>query len=642
MGQIVLKSKAISVAFEKETGCFAVEATPFRLQNATPSLRINGEPVALAWTLKQKSERSLLFTAENPAGKWGLQFILKGDALTMQLGGTLKAAQKEVQLVYFADGHVNAEHILALGRSMGGCRAIPLQDKQRQEFTGFYQMLFSKQGTQLQLSYPLCSSFLECFKGTAQKGKVTNLEAGALIRHCSLRKLELAPVTLRVGNGFDLMKEYARENCPTQKKDFSELTTPGWNSWDYYRWTVTEDEVLENAEFIARDKVLSKHIRKIIVDDGWQYAYGEWEANALFPHGMKSLAQRILKLGMEAGLWVAPLIVEPQARIAQLHPEMLSKGEGGLPAFCWGCMERRGFVLDPTVEASRRFIAETFEHLLSYGFTYFKLDFLAGFLNARQFQDKSVPHGRMMDLSIGTVYRTVAGRAKILGCNYLFGGGPNITDAVRVGGDIHSIWETIKGNTISVASMFWANKRLWVNDPDFALCRSQDTANDPDQQKLLPCLVFLKPEEMNVNHPFMRASLVDDDIFRPQMEVLLSVALAAGGAINLSDKLTRLNESGLDLARRTVAAESGEAAIPLDLFSSRLPSLWLQRLKKGYRVLLINWEDTEQERTLDLKALGVSCSKAVNFWNDKPVRIRNGRITEVLPRRSCLFAQLIP
>ncbi len=635
-----LKSKQISVSYEK--GSFTVEAAPFCLKNAAPSLNINGENLPFAWTLQRKTETSCVFAAENAAGKWHFSLVLKDGALTLQLGGTLKTAKEEVQLCYFRDCQISAEHLLTLGQSMGGCRAFPLQEKQKQEFIGYYQMLLSKEGRQLQISFPLQSQFLECFKGVANQGRVAKWEVGTTIRNYSQRKIELSPLTLRVGNGFELMQNYAKDNGPAQKKDFTELTTPGWNSWDYYRWTITEDEVLENAEFIAHDKVLSKYVKKIIVDDGWQYAYGEWDANALFPHGMKYLAQRIRKLGMKAGLWVAPLILEPQARIAQFHPEMLSLGKGGLPMFGWRCMERGGFVLDPTVEASRRFIAETFERLVSYGFSYFKLDFLAAFQFAHRFHDASVPRGKIMDLVVGTASRAVAGRAKILGCNYIFGGGPNIVDAARVGGDIHSIWETIKWNTISVASLFWANKKLWVNDPDFALCRSQDTANDPDQQKLLPCLVYLKPEERNPNHPFMRSYLVGDDVYRPQMEVLLSIAIAAGGAINLSDKLTRLNESGLDLARRTVAAESGEAAIPLDLFTSSLPSYWLQKLKKGTRVLLVNWEDTEQERSIDLKALGITSTKAVNFWNDKAVPVRNGRITAVLPRRSCLFAQLLP
>ena len=84
-------------------------------------------------------------------------------------------------------------------------------------------------------------------------------------------------------------------------------------------------------------------------------------------------------------------------------------------------------------------------------------------------------------------------------------------------------------------------------------------------------MVFEDPDGKNPDSWYFNHALVDDEIRRPQMEVLLSIALAAGGAVNLSDRMSRLNESGLDLARRTVAAESGEAAIPLDLFASEIP-----------------------------------------------------------------------
>ena len=51
---------------------------------------------------------------------------------------------------------------------------------------------------------------------------------------------------------------------------------------------------MKNAEFIANDPVLKQHVKRIIVDDGWQYCYGEWEANSLFPQGMKWLAGKIM------------------------------------------------------------------------------------------------------------------------------------------------------------------------------------------------------------------------------------------------------------------------------------------------------------------------------------------------------------
>ena len=211
-------------------------------------------------------------------------------------------------------------------------------------------------------------------------------------------------------------------------------------------------------------------------------------------------------------------------------------------------------------------------------------------------------------------------------------------DAVRVGGDVHARWDSIKENTPSIASRFWANKKLWINDPDFALCRAFDTSDDPMLTQMRCSTVFIPPESTDLAHPGWKFTLVN--MYRKQAEVLLSLVISCGGSCNLSDKMTRLNESGLDLARRIVSAESGDAAIPLDLFASTLPSYWVQKVKNYHRVLLINWSDKNAELSIDLKKCGIDASKAVNFWNDKPVSIVNGRITAELEPRSCLFAEI--
>jgi hypothetical protein len=246
-----------------------------------------------------------------------------------------------------------------------------------------------------------------------------------------------------------------------------------------------------------------------------------------------------------------------------------------------------------------------------------------------------------MDLTIGTAYRQVSGRAKLLGCNYLFNGGDNITDIVRVGSDIHARWKNIKLNAVAVAARFWSNKKLWLNDPDFALCRSLDTANDPDMQSLHPSTVFILPDSNDKSSWMYDFALVGNDVARPQMEVLLSIALISGGAITLSDRMSRLNEAGLDLARRVVAAESGEAGIPLDLLKKQIPTYWLQKLSKGYRVLLVNWDDFEQELIFNFNAYNLNYSYARNFWNDENIPLKNGIFNGVLPPRSCKLIEII-
>jgi hypothetical protein len=352
---------------------------------------------------------------------------------------------------------------------------------------------------------------------------------------------------------------------------------------------------------------------------------------------MESLAKKLTKMGFEPGLWFAPTIVEPHARIAQVEYDMLAKGEAGEPCLAFECMRRSGFVLDPTQEKVKKHLFQLFSRYASMGYKYFKLDFMGATLKARRFADPLVPRSEIARLIVEPIHEAVKGKAKILGCNYHFDGGGKFVDSVRIGSDIHARWDRLKENTVSVGARFWSNGRLWLNDPDFALCRGLDTSDDPDLKRLKPCLVFITPEAKELEPGWLMALV---DMKRPQLEILLGVTLMAAGAVNLSDKMTRLNESGLDLARRTVSAERGEAARPLDLFESERPSYWLQKLSKGHRVLMVNWGDEPASREVDLKALGIEAKSARNFWNDEAVSIENGVLKAKLQPATCLMAEI--
>lgn len=631
-----------SFVFHTSNGTYDFLCGPFQLKELTPALTLNekAEPFG-KWKAVKATASAMTLQAAGKRGTWELKAELSAnEKLTLSMTGKLKDPCEDIGAWYFCNAVVPAEHLAIQGLCTGGGELIPLNGKgmQKKEFKGGCALVITRKKQQLTLSFPLRGEYLETFQGNAVKGKAESFQAGFAIKHIINKTIKLKPLTFRVGDGFQALYAYGDENC-TEKRDFTKIAVPGWNSWDYYRWTINEDEVLENAEFIAKDPVLSKHVKKIIVDDGWQYAYGEWKANSYFPHGMKWLAGKIKKLGFKPGLWIAPTIVEPHAWIAQMEPDMLAKAENGQPTLCFDCMKRNAFVMDPTVPRVQKFIYDLFDSYATDGYEYFKLDFLASTCTARQFTDKKIGRGRLMDLTIGIARKAIGNRAQILGCGYMFSGGQDPVDMARIGGDVHARWGSIKENTASIATRFWANKKLWVNDPDFALCRAFDTANDPMLTQMLCCLVFVKPDETDPDFAPGKWTLVD--IHRPQAEVLLSIVIAAGGAVNLSDKMTRLNESGLDLARRTVSAESGDAAIPLDLFSQALPKYWVQRVNDSkHRVLLINWEDAPAALRLDLKPFGIADGKMRNFWNDKSVRAKGGVIEEEIAPRSCLFVEI--
>ncbi len=637
MKTIALERGGSRFTFQVPAGTYTFESGNFQLNDLAPALYMHGKKVPFgSWKPVKNTANSMTVRAEGKNGTWDLKANLDKDGkLTLGLSGKLKESCEDLAVWYFDGITVPADHLALQSRTMGGCHLMPLTGKglQSADFDAALMMLITKKKEQLAVSVPLLGAHLETFGGTAEKGKITSFRAGFEIKHITSKTIRLKELSLRTGDGFQSLYAYGDENKKIER-DLEPMAVPGWNSWDYYRWTITEDEVLENADFIARDPVLSKYVKKIIVDDGWQYAYGEWKANSYFPHGMKYLADELKKMKFKPGLWIAPTLIEPHSWIAQMEPEMLAKAESGQPTLCFECMRRHTFILDPTVEKSRKFIYDLFDGYANDGYEYFKLDFLGATCSARQFTDKTSGRGNLMAQTIGIAREATRDRAQILGCNYLYCGGEEPVDMVRAGGDIHARWDSVKGNTPSVAMRYWANKKLWVNDPDFALCRAFDTSDDPLLTRMVCCAVFVKPEDTDPNGP---GSWKLVDFYRAQAEVLLSIVICAGGAVNLSDKVSRLNESGLDLARRTVAADSGEAALPLDMFSTALPKYWVQKVKDYHRVLLINWDDAPGVVRMNLNQLGLPSKNLTNFWNDQPVTAKNGVIETELPPRSCLF-----
>ena len=101
----------------------------------------------------------------------------------------------------------------------------------------------------------------------------------------------------------------------------------GWCSWFYTHTQVTEDEVLKNAEFVAR-RLKPFGMTVVQIDDGYYRAFGDWEGNERFPHGMKWLADRIRQLGLTPGLWLAPYVIRQGTEVAGDHPEFLVRGLG--------------------------------------------------------------------------------------------------------------------------------------------------------------------------------------------------------------------------------------------------------------------------------------------------------------------------
>ena len=637
-------SHGYAIEMARDGRSFTVVTPDMRLKGCRIGVAADAVPRVAARDLRLTSPRHnrARITAASPLGRLtldiGMAMVAGDGALEMKLTLEADAGYRWVELSTLSGLTIGkATHLLSHGRSMGGCHAWKLPSAQAEpEFISHFQCVISTDKARLHLSHRLRQRQVACIKGRVDGAAIGGLEAVTRFEFTRPGKLTAEPLTLAtVSDGFAAMTAWGDVQAQGAPPLPAEPQPVGWNSWDYYRWTITEDEVLANADFIASDPVLSRHVKRIIVDDGWQYCYGEWEPNSNFPSGMAALASRLRRMGFVPGLWICPTVAEPHSRIAQWDTEMLARSEGGDPCLCFQCMGRHAFIIDPTRADSKQWFHDLFSRYADMGYGYFKLDFLAGTLNARRFHRK-VSRSRMMDEIITPIHQAIGGRATILGCGYVYDGGNDLVQIVRAGGDIHATWNETRRNAVSLAARFWASNRLWITDPDFAVCRGPDTSKDPDRGRLRCLYVVVRPDETRSAHESGRKWSEGFDTIRyHEAQVLLSLVTINGGAVNLSDKLTTLNERGLDLLRRTVAAPRGGAPLPLDLFDSELVPRWLQPTPAGFRTLLINWEDTERELVLDLEPHGIHAVLGRDFWTGEEVRITGNRVTARLAPHSC-------
>ncbi len=218
----------------------------------------------------------------------------------------------------------------------------------------------------------------------------------------------------------------------------------GWTSWYNYYQNIDQNIILTNLNAFQQAKI---PIQIFQIDDGYQKAVGDWEANEKFPHGMKFIADEIHKLGYEAGLWLAPFICEEKSSIYHNHPDWLiseniqDKHKKNRPKvigynpFHWSGNFYALNFYHPEVQ---KYLRNVFSRILyEWGFDLVKLDFLYA---VALFPYKGHSRGQIMVESMQFL-REIVGNKKILGCGVPLGPAFGQVDYCRIGSDVALSWE---------------------------------------------------------------------------------------------------------------------------------------------------------------------------------------------------------
>ena len=313
----------------------------------------------------------------------------------------------------------------------------------------------------------------------------------------------------------------------------------GWNSWYYYWNRVKPDQIMANANELTVfvDRKLSGSLPNdgqlpgIVIDDGWQKSWGDWVPNKEFAD-LAGLREKIDRVGLEPGIWIAPFLVDKKADIAAQHPNWFVKETEYVHP------TGRYYILDTSHPEVLEHIKKTIRYLIDLGFKTLKIDFLiAATYEGERFQDVTGLEAYHLGLQ---AIREAAGPSTYL----IASGAPTIAsfpyvDSWRIGPDIAFEYPT------RLTGPAWTDVAVQARNISarWFFCDRVHCDADP--------LLLRRPHSLE------------------SQKAAASVIAFAGGGLHFSENLMSLSEDRKELQLPdplVSTALSGQASYPEPLF----------------------------------------------------------------------------
>jgi hypothetical protein len=402
---------------------------------------------------------------------------------------------------------------------------------------------------------------------------------------------------LAEGPVHEWLERYARDIARHNGLPAVASIPTGWVDWYFSFAKTTQEDILKNLDFIARE-LKDFGLEYVQIDSGWQLgvetsspphntvAGGPWTENSKFARGMKWFAGEIRARGLKPGIWVRPFQFSDGAPERSLHPEWFnSRGQ-----------------MDISNPEVRRLIRDLFVKLVEeWGFEYIKYDFVAfdlfGEFGPKAYgdalaiaepRDQSRTSIQIYGDMLGEIRAAVGNKAKILACNSVMPSTLGSADAFRIGDDVGNWDRTFRYGVSSVGPRYFTNGVFWANDPD--------------------CLLVREPFTLN------------------QARMWGSLIALSGGIVFISENLAALPQERLEIVKKClpVYANAGEGyrfGRPIDLFERVPATVWHLPVRRGFAswdvVGLFNWSDQPASRSFDLATTGIAPGDsllAYDFW----------------------------
>jgi alpha-galactosidase len=319
---------------------------------------------------------------------------------------------------------------------------------------------------------------------------------GALLESSERRELHEVLLASGEGDPSPLLEGWAAELGALGAARVAAPYQVGWCSWYHYFHEITEADLRAN---LSRAGAWPFDVFQL--DDGFQSAIGDWlTTNEDFPTSIDGLAAAIAAEGRTPGIWLAPFLASQTSQVAMAHPEWLATHSASGSPLVGATNEPWGGVvhtLDTTNPEVLERIEDVARALVDAGFPYLKLDFTYAPSLAGVYADPTRTPAQRVRAGFDAVRRGAGDDAFLLGCGAPLGSAVGVVDGMRIGPDVAPWWHVPQhadraaghqGGEPSVVNA-WRNtlsrsflhRRLWLNDPDCLMLRTDRTQLDAEQ-----------------------------------------------------------------------------------------------------------------------------------------------------------------
>ena len=329
------------------------------------------------------------------------------------------------------------------------------------------------------------------------------------------------------------------EAIAIKQKPLPENGVPvGWSSWSYYYGGI--DGASANSQ-AGQTSALLKSVRganeigrKVVqLDNGWQQDCsfpGEYYPDpAFFPEGIAAYAEHCRELGLEAGLWLSPGLIERGSRrFQEFGSKNLYTSLGDARPGFSGV-----YPLDISADNVSDQLVNNIMSLKDAGYTYFKFDFITFLINRGDDSPVTYENGYSVENFrnfMRNIRKKLGNKVFLLACGSPIGEAAGIFNGIRTTPDVswegadkpsHPGYFNIITRNVQNMLLRAPYKKLFSTDPDGVILRDAATpfANDgvaltDSQAELLAVACAFSGGTLLINEDIDRLPPARRELFR--------------------------------------------------------------------------------------------------------------------------------